>query len=40
MSRHHPAWVNSGALYVDDYDDKERGEQVKGLFVNPDKRPK
>jgi hypothetical protein len=34
------AWVKSGALYVDDYDDKERGEQVKGLFVNPDKRPK
>jgi AAA domain-containing protein/DnaB helicase-like protein len=32
-------WVRNGALYAKDYFDEERREDVKGLFVNPAKRP-
>ena len=34
------AWIKSGVLKSDDYEDPERREKVKGLFVNAEKRPK
>jgi hypothetical protein len=34
------AWLKSGALEDKEYRDPVEREDVKGLFVNPDKRPK
>ena len=32
-------WVKTGVLEKRDYDDSDRREGVKGLFLNPKKRP-